>query len=81
METYNQSWSSNSYSLRRDNALIKVFSRKGVLFFTSVPLYWLIFFRLINFFDMSFFIFVVVSSIMLSLLGKNWGLIEGLISI
>jgi len=61
------------------SSLGKIFASIGkkALFFTSVPFYWLVFFtKILNFFDMRFFIFVVVASIILSFFGKNWGLIN-----
>jgi hypothetical protein len=57
----------------------KVFASTGkkALFFTSVPFYWLVFFtKILNFFDMRFFVFVVVATIALTLMGKNWGLLN-----
>ncbi len=53
---------------------------KRALFLTSVPFYWLVFFtKILNFFDMKFFIFVVAASMVLSLLGKNWGILHFLV--
>ncbi len=53
---------------------------KKALFFTSVPFYWLVFFtKILNWFDVHFFVFVVVASIVLSFFGKNWGLLNILI--
>ena len=50
---------------------------KKALFFTSVPFYWLVFFtKILNFFDMRFFVFVVAASIIMSFFGKNWGLLN-----
>jgi len=50
---------------------------KKALFFTSVPFYWLVFFtRVLHWYDAGFFVFVVAASIVISLLGKNWGLIH-----
>ena len=57
-------------------ATIASFGKKA-LFFTSVPFYWLVFFtQVMRWYDTGFFIFVVAASIVLSLLGKNWGLIH-----
>lgn len=61
------------------SSLGKIFASIGkkALFFTSVPFYWLVFFtKILNFFDMRFFVFVVVASIILSFFGKNWGLLN-----
>jgi len=50
---------------------------KKALFLTSMPFYWLVFFtRIMHWFDLHFFIFVVAASIALSVLGKNWGMIH-----
>lgn len=51
-------------------------SRKA-LFLVTMPFYWLVFFtRLMNWFDLHFFVFVVAVSIALSIFGKNWGLLH-----
>ncbi len=53
---------------------------KKALFFTSVPFYWLVFFtKIMNWFDLRFFIFVVAATIAMSIFGKNWGLLNILI--
>ncbi len=50
---------------------------KKALFFTSVPFYWLVFFtQVMRWYDTSFFVFVVAASIVLSLMGKNWGILH-----
>ena len=50
---------------------------KKALFVTSVPFYWLVFFtRILQWYDANFFIFVVIASMVLSVLGKNWGILH-----
>ena len=67
------SYVDNSSKPRRTNQSLS----KKALFFTSVPFYWLVFFtKVLNFFDLRFFIFVVIASIIMSFLGKNWGVLN-----
>ncbi|MCX8147494.1 MAG: hypothetical protein N3D84_03435 [Candidatus Woesearchaeota archaeon] len=50
---------------------------KRLFFATSMPFYWFIVFKhFVGWFDFGFFIFVVICSFALSLLGKNWGMIN-----
>ena len=51
-------------------------SRKA-FFLTSMPFYWLFLFRyILNWFDLKWFIIVVVLSAILSLSGKGWGILH-----
>jgi len=53
---------------------------KKALFVTSVPFYWLVFFtKILQWYDANFFIFVVIASMVLSVLGKNWGILHFLV--
>lgn len=49
---------------------------KRALFFASMPVYWLVVFRLVNWFDARFFAFVVAASIVMSHFGHGWGMLE-----
>lgn len=52
---------------------------KKAMFITSVPFYWFIIFKyMIGWFDMGFFVFVIGCSMILSMTGGNWGMLNGL---
>ena len=51
-------------------------SRKA-FFLTSMPFYWFFLFRyVLNWFDLKWFLLVVVLSAVLSLTGKGWGILQ-----
>ncbi|MFO8016201.1 MAG: hypothetical protein R6U32_03790 [Candidatus Woesearchaeota archaeon] len=65
-------------SFRRSFSLFKWAGKKAV-FITSVPFYWLIIFRhVLHWYDAGFFAFVVIASLLLSMLGGSWGIMQGL---
>lgn len=50
---------------------------KKAVYITSVPFYWFIIFKyLIGWFNPGFFIFVIICSIMLSIGGGSWGILN-----
>ena len=50
---------------------------KKAFFITSVPFYWFILFKhMVGSFNPGFFVFVVISSILLSKFGGGWGIIN-----
>ncbi|MBW2999933.1 hypothetical protein KY339_04620, partial [Candidatus Woesearchaeota archaeon] len=52
---------------------------KKALFITSMPFYWFIFFKyVINWFEIGMFLFVVLASFAISMLGMNWGVLDSL---
>jgi len=56
--------------------IFTTFSKKA-LFFTSLPFYWIIFFNyILNWFDLKFFIFVVMASAIMSFAGQSWGALD-----
>lgn len=49
---------------------------KRALFFTSVPFYWFLIFKFLGVFDIKLFCFVAGASLMLSMLGYGWGVLN-----
>lgn len=79
-----QVYSACAYGTRQKSAerLRSFFSglSKKAMFITSVPFYWFIIFKyLIGWFNPGFFVFVIACSMLLSIGGGNWGILNGLV--
>ncbi|MFC1691382.1 hypothetical protein ACFL0W_04335 [Nanoarchaeota archaeon] len=85
LETYEHSFAEqfrslfSLFTLKRSTSASKINIGKKAAFITSLPFYWLIFFNLIGYFDVKLFSFTIISSIIMSLFGKSWGILDNLV--
>ena len=77
MDVYGAEEKKKSKFSEKFRSFFKWTSKKAV-FITSVPFYWFIIFRYVNWFDTGFFLFVVMASFAMSFAGSGWGIFNSL---